>query len=97
MAGNAIVCFNKDGLTTTLKGYSGILDADWFNDSPESREISEEEYEKLATQIADRVIFLLSDDCSLFDAADEMTIYCSRYTWKNAAMTWLKEWGLIYE
>lgn len=97
MAGNAIVCFNKDGLTTTLKGYSGILNADWFDDEPESREISEEEYEALATQIADRAIFLLNDDYWCSEAADEMTLYCSRYTWKDAALTWLKEWGLLYE
>ena len=97
MAGNAIVCFNKDGLTTTLNGYSGILNADWFDDSPESRDISHEEYEKLATELADSAIELLLHGNLRQAMAEEARKICEKYTWKNSAMTWLREWGLIYD
>lgn len=97
LAGNAIVCFNKDGLTTTLEGYSGILNADWFDDSPESRNISPEEYEKLATDLADNAVELLMHEPLRQAMAEEARKICAKYTWKNSAMTWLKEWGLLYE
>ena len=97
MAGNAIVCFNKDGLTTTLGGYSGIINADWFDDSPESRPISNEEYEKLADELAGRAVAFLQNEPLRQIMADEAKRTCTKYTWKNSAMTWLKEWGLIYE
>ena len=98
LAGNAIVCFNKDGLTTTLEGYKGIINADWFDDEPESREISEEEYERLGNDLANQAILFLKSDCLCSDYADDATFRCwNKYTWKKSAMTWLKEWGLLYE
>lgn len=97
LAGNAIVCFNKDGLTTTLEGYEGIINADWFDDSPESREISEEEYERLAESLASEAVNLLTNPEARRMRVAETAEICSKYTWKNSAMTWLKEWGLIYE
>ncbi len=97
LAGNAIVCFNKDGLTTTLEGYKGIINADWFDDEPESREISEDEYERLATQLANKAIWFLKDEKARIDFGQEAMYLCKKYTWKNSAMTWLKEWGLLYE
>lgn len=96
LAENAIVCFNKDGLTTTLNGYSGIMNADWFDDTPNSRGISEEEYERLSNALADRAIWLLKNDDARLCAANEAHALCKRYTWRNAAITWLKEWGLLY-
>ena len=96
LAGNAIICFNKDGLTTTLGGYGGILNADWFDDSPNSREISEEEYERLAKELANRAVCFLKNDDVRLAFANEATALCQKYTWKNAAMTWLKEWGLLW-
>lgn len=97
LAGNAIVCFNKDGLTTTLEGYEWIINADWFDDSPESREISEEEYERLAESLASEAVKLLKNPATRRMRAVEAAEICSKYTWKNSAMTWLKEWGLIYD
>ena len=97
LAGNAIICFNKDGLTTTLGGYEWIINADWFDDSPESREISEEEYERLAESLADEAVKLLTNPATRRMRATEAAEICSKYTWKNSAMTWLKEWGLLYE
>ena len=97
LAGNAIVCFNKDGITTTLEGYGKIINADWFDDEPESREISEEEYERLATQLADLAIWFLTKEWFSRDWGEGAMRRCKKYTWKNAAKTWLKEWGLIYE
>lgn len=97
LAGNAIVCFNKDGLTTTLGGYSGIINADWFDDSPESRSISSEEYEKLAGELASRAVAYLQNEPLREIMADEAKRICTKYTWKNSAITWLKEWGLLYE
>lgn len=98
MAKNAIVCFNKDGLTTTLDGYYGqIINADWFDDSPESREISEGEYERLAGQLAEKAIWLLKDERACVDWGEAARHICEKYTWRNSALTWLKEWGLLYE
>lgn len=97
LAGNAVVCFNKDGLTTTLGGYSGIINADWFDDSPESRSISSEEYEKLADELASRAVAYLQNEPLREIMAEEAKRICTKYTWKNSAMTWLKEWGLLYE
>ena len=97
LAGNAIVCFNKDGLTTTLEGYEGIINADWFDDFPDSREISEEEYERLAESLASEAVKLLTNPETRRMRATKASEICSKYTWKNSAMTWLKEWGLIYE
>ena len=97
LAGNAIVCFNKDGLTTTLGGYSGIINADWFDDEPESREISEEEYEKLAGELASRAVAYLQNEPLREIMAEEAKRICTKYTWKNSAITWLKEWRLLYE
>lgn len=92
MAENALIFFNKDGLTTTLEGYSGIINADWFNDSPVSRNISEEEYEKLAEELAGRAIELLKNENKCRDLANEAKEICWKYTWNNAAMSWIKEW-----
>lgn len=97
LAGNAIICFNKDGLTTTLEGYDWIINADWFDDSSESREISEVEYEKLAESLATEAVKLLTDSTTRRMRADEAAKVCSKYTWKNSALTWLKEWGLLYD
>lgn len=97
MAGNAIICFNKDGLTTTLGGYSGIINADWFDDSPESRSISNEEYEKLSDELASRAVAFLQNEPLRQIMANEAKSTCTKYTWRNSAITWLKEWNLIYE
>lgn len=97
LAGNAIVCFNKDGLTTTLSGYNGIINADWFDDSPETRDIPEEEFERLSDELAERAIAYLQNDSLRDMMATEARRICTKYTWKNSAMTWLREWGLIYE
>ena len=97
LAGNAIVCFNKDGLTTTLSGYDGIINANWFDDSPESREISEKEFERLSDELAEHAIAYLQNDSLRSMMATEARRICLDYTWKNSAMTWLREWGLIYE
>lgn len=97
LAGNAIICFNKDGLTTTLGRYSGIINADWFDDMPENRIISEEEYERLAEELAMRAVAYLQNEALREIMVDEAKRICMKYTWKEAAKTWLKEWGLIYE
>ena len=97
LAGNAIICFNKDGLTTTLSGYEWIINADWFDDSPETREISEDEYEKLAEILSSEAIKLLKNPVARQIRATEASEICAKYTWKNSALTWLKEWGLLYE
>lgn len=95
LADNAIICFNKDGLTTTLNGYSGILNIDWFDDSRES--FTDEEADKLAKELANRAVEILKNDALRLSLVAEAKDICSKYTWKNSAMTWLKEWGLIYE
>lgn len=96
MAENALVFFNKDGLTTTLEGYSGVINADFF-DEEKLIPPTDEEFEKLSDLLADRIVAILKDDELRVGLAKEAKEICKKYTWKNSAITWLKEWGLIYE
>ena len=94
MAGNAIVCFNKDGITTTLEGYSGIINIDWFDDS--SFETSCKDIDVVADVLANRAIEVLRDENMRKKLAEEAADICKKYTWRNSALTWIKEWGLLY-
>lgn len=95
MAENAIICLNKDGLTTTLEGYSGILNADFFDET--SQNISDEDYEKVANLIAEQAISILNNNNYRISLSKEAKEICKKYTWENSAKTWMKEWGLIYD
>lgn len=93
MAGNAIVCFDKDGLTTTLDGYSGILKiSHWFD---EYGDVKEDDIERLSIIMSNEIISLLRDNNKRNARVMELKDICSKYTWENSADTWLKEWGLI--
>jgi len=95
MAENAIVCLNKDGLTTTLGGYSGILNADFFDET--SPNLTEGDYEGVANLIAEQAILILSNNSYRISLSKEAKDICKKYTWENSAKTWMKEWGLLYE
>lgn len=91
LAKNAIVCFNKDGLTTTLKGYSGIIDIDFFNEY----DYTDEELANIGGIMADKVIEILNNDDLRRFLAQMAYDTVKKFTWEYAALTWLKEWGLI--
>lgn len=94
LAGNAIVCFNKDGLTTTLKGYSGILNADFFDEYND--EFNDSVKERLSNMLAHQVCSIIKYQSMWYDLVKEEQEICRKYTWDNVAKEWLKEWGLIY-
>ena len=94
MAGNAIVCLNKDGLTTTLEGYSGILNADFFN---EYSNYDEQDLKKVGEILAWQSVHILKDNEYRIQLANQAKDIVLKYTWNESANTWLKEWGLIYE
>ena len=93
MAENAIICFNKDGITTTLEGYSGILDASWFNDN--ASDFSDDDLEALSKQLADAAVEILYNDDYRIALGYEAKRIARKYTWDNSARTWLNEWGLL--
>lgn len=95
MSENAIICLNKGGLTTTLNGYSGIINADFFNEK--SKTLSNDDYDYLAEVISKQAIMILKNENYRNMLGKEAKEICQKYTWKNSAKTWLKEWGLIYE
>lgn len=89
MAGNAIVCLNKDGLTTTLNGYSGILNADFFD---EFSDYSDADLESVGSLIASSAIDILKNDELRLSLAIEAKSICVKYNWDSAVETWLDEW-----
>lgn len=83
MAGNAIVCFGgKDGISSTLEGYSGFLDGSKYNEHDENFFLW---YEDTAKEIAERAIEILSDDTYRESLAGEARLICEGYTWEREA------------
>lgn len=93
LAKNAIICFNKGGTKTVMDGYDGMVNIDYID---EVNCPSEEELDKLGTLVAEIAIKILTDDEYRLRLVKSEEKICDKYTWKNSAMTWLKEWGLIY-
>lgn len=91
-AKNAVICFDKDGLKTTMKGCSGIISIPWFDDN--KNEHTENEYEQLSQLMADKAIEYLLDDNLCRDKAEESYEIGKKYTWDHAGETWLREFKL---
>lgn len=94
LAGNAIICLNKGGTKTIFEGYSDMLNGDYI-----SADVcpSEEELDKLGTVFAEEAVKILTNDEYRMSLVNELNEIKKKYTWRNSARTWLKEWGLIYE
>ena len=94
LAENAIICLNKGGTATVLSGYTGMLDASEIDAHIRP---TEEELDALGTKMADYAVKCLKDENFRRGLVEELKGIRKKYTWKNSAMTWLKEWGLLYE
>ena len=81
MAGNAIVCFaEKDGISSTLEGYEGLL--------PDCPVRDEEDnfmyyYEEAATVLANKAIEILFNDDLRMHLAETARDICKDYTWEK--------------
>ena len=81
LAGNAIVCFNgKDGISSTLEGYSGFLDGSIINEYDENFMLY---YEDAANALAEAAIRVLTDDNLRKWLAAEAREICTKYTWEK--------------
>lgn len=86
---NAIVCLgNKDGIQTTLDGYSGFIDGNIFN---EYDIFYPEDFERLSNVYADKSVEILKNDMYRENLVHETYYIAKNKTWDNAAIDWLKE------
>lgn len=90
IAGNGIVALDKGGISTTLKGYSGLLDASFYDDE---KIPTEEEKEAISSLIANEMVKILLDVEYRRQKSVEAKKVCEKYTWSNLA----KEWITLYE
>ena len=87
LAKNALICSNATGLASTLEGYSGFigegLDLSYFNVSKENRDI-------LKNKAIDKAVTLLTNEEERIKLVNESYNICKKYTWENAADSWIK-------
>ena len=91
-AKNAIICYDKGGTKSVLSGYTGMLDGSYISATVCP---SEDELDKIGTEIAEQAIKLLRDDAYRRSLVRELSHICKKYTWENSATTWLKEWIMV--
>lgn len=83
MAGNAIVCFGgKDGISSTLEGYSGLIDGTKYNENDPNFFLW---YEEAANELAMQAIKILLDDAYRKALSEEARSICEKYTWEHEA------------
>lgn len=100
MSGNAIVTSRLGGLATTLRGYNGFVGSDVISNADDNYNgyiYGSASLDKYADEISEASIRILKDDSYRLSLAKSAEHITKHYTWKNSAITWLKEWGLIYE
>lgn len=88
---NAIICLgDKDGIQTVFNGYNAFLDGNLFD---ENGMIYTHMYEKVGREMAEMAILALKNEDFRVSLADQTYKLSQKYTWKNAALGWVKEWG----
>lgn len=95
LANNAILTSNLGGLSDTLKGYGDFV-GDSYRDKNGTISGSES-LKKYAEEIAAKAIIFLKDNNLREETAESAHNIVKEYSWHNAAITWLKEWDLIYD
>lgn len=86
-AKNAIICSNATGLDTTLSGYSGLIGTDMdLSFENVSRELRNE----LKNRIIEQALNVFLDDDYRKRLAEESYEICRKYTWENAALSFLE-------
>lgn len=86
LAGNAIVCANKHGFSTTLNGYVGFIESDLFNDKQYIE--SAEDRHEFAVMLANQTVKILKDEKYFYELSQSAKDVCKKYTWDNAAKSW---------
>lgn len=100
MAQNAIITSPLGGICTTLNGYGEFFGSDLMvrDENTFNGYISgAENLDKYADELAEAAIKALTNEPYREMLAKKAYHVSKKYTWKNAALTWLKEWGFIYE
>lgn len=89
LARNAIVCFDKkDGISTTLSGYTGFLDGDIINEKDKNFLL---QYENAANALAMQAIKILANDDYRKELVNDSFNICKKYTWDNEIKIMLKQ------
>jgi hypothetical protein len=92
LAGNAIVCFNTDGIYTTLNGYTRILNIGKCYDETLGMPPTDGEMEKIAEEMAQSMILYLKYHSLCRTMGKQAQKICQKYTWEHAAKTWIQQW-----
>lgn len=83
LAGNAVVCLDKkDGISSTLEGYSGFIDGDIIDENSSNFFI---DYERVADILALQALKILANDDYRAALVSEAREICKKYTWDNEA------------
>lgn len=93
MAGNAIVCLDKGGLSSTLSGYSCLIDGDIFN---EKVMMYDDDFNRVFSALGERSIRILKDDAYRLDLVSELKKISEQYTLKSFEDFWVKELKLNF-
>ena len=88
---NVIICLgNKDGIQTVFNGYDSFLSGNLFN---EYETIYPSNYKLVGEKMAEMAIKALKDENYRKYLVDQTYNLSKKYTWRNAALGWVKEWG----
>ena len=94
MAGNAIVCLDKGGISTTLSGYSGLIEGKIFD---ETGIMYEDDFNRVFKALAERSIQILKDDSYRKELVSESKKISNQYTLKSFEDFWVKELNLNFK
>ena len=89
LAKNALILADKTCFSSTLEGYQGFVGTELFDDDKDI--LDESKMDDFAKIIAKQAIRLLKDENYRNELAGNANAICSRYTWENAAKTFLDE------
>lgn len=89
LAKNALILADKTCFSSTLEGYQGFVGTELFDDDKDV--LDESKMDDFAKIIAAQAIRLLKDETYRKELANNANAICQRYTWENAANTFITE------
>ena len=99
MAKNAILTSNLGGISNTLEGYQYFLGETVSIKKENCNGViaGAENLLAYAEEIANKAVEILKNNEIRTEYSNALYEKTKKYTWHNAAITWLKEWNLIYD
>lgn len=89
LAKNALILANKTCFSSTLEGYHGFIGTELFEEDEDV--LNSDRMNDFAKIIAEQAIKLLKDENYRKQLANNANEICRKYTWENAAKTFLDE------